>query len=155
MTGELNFNLKHVLSSQCPIKTAPLKRVLYYPYLFIIKQLQKCLNYLVIKEFEFKGINDFDLKSVSKRKNEVRPDEARNLIDTSVAKNDGDFLVVNFVRQIQTDDASFDVDIGDKSKLSSIFFVALFFVPKLNPAFASQMAWKGFSQRIYPYAPVY
>ena len=59
------------------------------------------------------GINDFDLKSVSKRKNEVRPDEARNLIDTSVAKNDGDFLVVNFVRQIQTDDASFDVDIGD------------------------------------------
>ena len=113
MTGELNFNLKHVLSSQCPIKTAPLKRVLYYPYLFIIKQLQKCLNYLVIKEFEFKGINDFDLKSVSKRKNEVRLDEARNLIDASVAKNDGDFLVVNFVRQIQTDDASFDVDIGD------------------------------------------
>ena len=35
------------------------------------------------------------------------------MIDTSVAKNDGDFLVVNFVRQIQTDDASFDVDIGD------------------------------------------
>ena len=44
----------------------------------------------------------------------MRLDEARNLIDTSVAKNPADdVLVVNFVRQIQTDDASFDVDIGN------------------------------------------
>jgi len=41
----------------------------------------------------------------------VNVDKARNLIDAH-AKKDGDYLVVNFVRQMQTDDTLYDVDIG-------------------------------------------
>jgi hypothetical protein len=55
----------------------------------------------------------------SERKNEVILDEARNLIDTHVEKR-RNVLIVNFVRQIQTDDALYDVDIGE-----NIFFSIL------------------------------
>jgi hypothetical protein len=44
-------------------------------------------------------------------------DEARNLIDTHVEKR-RNVLIVNFVRQIQTDDALYDVDIGENIFIS-------------------------------------
>ena len=53
----------------------------------------------------------FFLNFSFERKNEVNVDKARNLIDGH-AKKEGNFLVVSFIRQMQTDDSLYDVDIG-------------------------------------------
>jgi hypothetical protein len=60
----------------------------------------------------------------SERKNEVILDEARNLIDTHVEKR-RNVLIVNFVRQIQTDDALYDVDIGENIFFSILLLLIL------------------------------
>jgi hypothetical protein len=46
----------------------------------------------------------------------VNIDKARNLINAHV-KKEGDFLLISFIRQMQTDDISYDVDIGKTSSV--------------------------------------